>query len=42
MTPQVGKGLEDHNGLPPNVDGLFADELGALKRLVEAEQSVLA
>ncbi len=28
--------------VPPNIDELFADELGALKRLVEAEQSVLA
>jgi hypothetical protein len=30
-----------HGALPPNVDQMFADELGALKRLVE-EQKVTA
>jgi len=30
------------NPVPPNIDALFADELGALKRLVEAKQAVLA
>jgi len=28
--------------VPPDMDAIFADELGALKRLVEAEQAVLA
>jgi hypothetical protein len=30
------------DAVPPNIDQIFAEELGELKRLVEQEQSVLA